>query len=115
MKRTFLIVAVFIIANSVLLGLGWESLLNLMSLALSVAPDSRSGIALLPQFMMFCIAMGIIAFSLVVGILLANISLSDKLKYTKRVWSVQYILSFALSIPMIGIWEKVFCYLREII
>ena len=108
MKKLF--VPLFVAVNAVLLGLGWEASFCAMSLMFSFGIDG-GGRGLVSRFGLICIILAVVAFVAFVCVLLFNYNISDKLKYTPRVWIWQLILSFALSIPMLAVWEKLFDYL----
>ena len=108
-----LFVPLFVAVNAVLLGLGWESMFGLMSLIFSFGIDGGGGRGLFSRFALICIALAFVAFVAFVCVLLFNYNISDKLEYTPKVWAWQLFFSFALSILMIPVWEKLFYYLSS--
>lgn len=109
MKKTAYMI-ISILANATFLSLGIESLLNLLSLSVAISLDSAERY---PRFIPFCIVIGIVALLGLVAILVLNIKVSEKLGFTSSVWLFEYVVSFALSIPMIKIWEILFEFLQK--
>ena len=107
-KLSFLTISLFTLANAVFLGLGMECLLQLAGIAFAVSLDGRAVTAQYPRFIPFCVILGFVALIGVSCMLFFNIRISEKLKFTKLVWYVQYISAFVLSIPMIKLWEMLF-------
>ena len=110
MKKTALIILpLSIFANALLLGLGAECLLNLLSISVSI---SFSAVRY-PRFIPFCFVLGIIALLGAIAILMLNIKASEKFRFTRSVWIFEYILAFVLSIPMIKLWGILFDFLQK--
>ena len=93
------------IANAVLFGLLMECLLNLLSFAMAISLDSAP---VYSRFVLFCCILGVVALLGIVGLIFANISLFEKLEYTKKSWCIQYVGALILSAPMIKAWETAF-------
>ena len=109
MKKTALIILpLSIFVNALLLGLGAECLLNLLSISVSI---SFSAVRY-PRFIPFCIVLSNVALLGLVAMLVLNIKISEKLNFTKTIWIFEYALALVLSIPMIKIWETLFEFLQ---
>ena len=108
-KRT--IVPVLIGLNAVLLGLGMTCLLHLFGLVMGMSLDSTPRY---PRFGPFCLLVGVAALLGLVLVFLWSAKNEERLELTKRIWLAQYIGAFLLSLPMLGVWERVFDLLREI-
>lgn len=109
-KSTSIILPTFALGNAVFLSLGMTCLLNLMSISLGISLDSEMQY---PRLIPFCIVLGLVALLGVIFLLLGNIKISEKLKFTKRAWYFQYIFALVLSIPMIKPWEMLFDFLQK--
>ena len=112
-KSTYIILPFSILANAVFLSLGIECFLNLLALAMAISLDGSSAAEQYPRFIPFCVILGFVALIGVACMLFFNIRISEKLKFTKLVWYVQYISAFVLSIPMIKLWEILFDILEK--
>ena len=109
-KSTVIILPAFTLGNAIFLSLGMTCLLDLLSISVGISLDTEIEY---PRFIPFCIILGIVALLGVIFLLLGNIKISEKLKFTKLVWYVQYISAFVLSIPMIKLWEMLFDILEK--
>ena len=112
-KTSFIIPPIFILANATFLSLGSTCLLNLLGVSMAISLDGKSVAEQYPRFIPFCIILGIVALLGVVFLLLGNIKISEKLKFTKWIWYIQYIFALVLSIPMIKLWEILFEFLQK--
>ena len=112
-KTSFIILPIFILANSAFLSLGSTCLLNLLVFSMAISLDGKSVAEQYPRFIPFCIILGIVALLGVVFLLLGNIKISEKLKFTKWIWYIQYIFALVLSIPMIKLWAFLFEFLQK--
>ncbi len=111
MKKSTLIFLPFaVLANAILLSLGMECFLYLLSSFMAVSLDSTLSY---PRFIPFCIVLGIAALLGLSAMLMLNIRVSEKLKFTKSVWLWEYIVAFVLSIPMLKLWEMLFDFLQK--
>ena len=109
-KTTYIILPFSILANSTLLSLGIECLLNLIGFSMAISLDSTPSY---PRFIPFCLTLGIVALLGLVAMLILNIKISEKLNFTKTIWIFEYALALVLSIPMIKIWEILFDLLQK--
>ena len=109
-KISFIILPTFTLGNTVFLSLGMTCLLDLLSISVGISLDTEIEY---PRFIPFCIILGIVALLGVGFLLLGNIKISEKLKFTKRAWYFQYIFALVLSIPMIKPWEMLFDFLQK--
>lgn len=111
MRKKRIVVPVLIAINAALLGLGMSCLLHLFGIVLAVSLDSTPRY---PRFGPFCLFVGVAALLGLILVFLWSVKISEKHDFTKRIWLVQYVCAFILSIPMLGVWERVFDVLREI-
>ncbi|MBE6535508.1 MAG: hypothetical protein E7677_02670 [Ruminococcaceae bacterium] len=109
-KTTFIYLPITILANAAFLSLGLECLLNLLGLAMAISLDSSMQY---PRFIPFCILCGIVALLGLIAMLILNIKLSEKLRFTKSIWLSEYLFAVVLSIPMIKLWEMLFEFLQK--
>ena len=110
MRKKRNVVPMLIGLNAVLLGLGMTCLLNLFGLVLAMSLDSTPRY---PRFGPFCLLVGVAALLGLVLVFLWSVKNFERFAYTKKTWIVQYVGAFVLSIPMLGVWERVFDLLRE--
>ena len=111
MRKKRIVVPVLIAINAALLGLGMTCLLHLFGLVLGMSLDSTPSY---PRFGPFCLLVGVAALLGLILVFLWNVKISEKYDFTKRTWLVQYVCALVLSVPMLGVWERVFDVLREI-
>ena len=111
-KSGIFVLPAFALSNAVFLSLGFECLFNLLGIAMAATLDS-SAAREYPRFIPFCVVMGIVALVGLVVTYIINLKLSKRLGFTSSLWFVQYILAFALSMPMIRIWIRLFEYLQN--
>ena len=104
-------IPVFIGLNAAFFGLGMSCLLHLFGIVLAMSLDSTPRY---PRFVPFCLFVGVAALLGLILVFLWSVKISEKHDFTKRTWLVQYVCAFILSIPMLGVWERVFDVLREI-
>ena len=102
----------FGIFQAAFLGLGMTCLLNLLGVALAVSLDGRSVIAQYPRFIPFCLVVGLLSLVILAALVVLNVIVSKKLKYTKIVWIYQSAGALVLSIPMGYLWEKLIDFLQ---
>ena len=95
-----------------LLGLGFECLLCVMSLAMGAAIDADV-VSQYPRFLPFCMTAGTFALLALIALIILNFVLRDKLQLNKPVWGVQAVCALMLSLPMLKAWEMIFAYLRQ--
>ena len=114
-KKLIKIVAylLFIIAYATFLSLGMECLLNLLGISMGISLDGQSAANQYPRFVPFCVVVGFLAFVALVLLVILNLKASERLDYTKRIWCVQSILAFLVSIPIIKLWEMLFEYMQK--
>ena len=115
-KKPIKIVAylLFVIAYAAFLSIGMECLLNLLGISMGIALDGNSVVNQYPRFIPFCVVVGFLALVALVLLVILNIKASEKLDYTKRVWYIQSIFAFVISIPMIKLWEMLFEYIQKV-
>ena len=104
----------FTMAYAAFLSLGMECMLNLLSFIMSMGIPSDGPANPFPRFIPFCIVVGFLALVALVLLVILNIKASKKLDYTERVWCIQSILAFVVSLPMIKLWEILFDYLHKV-
>ncbi len=104
----------FIIAYASFLSVGMECLLHLLSISMGIALDGKSPASQYPRFFPFCVVVGFLALVALVLLVILNVKMAERLEYTKRVWCIQSVLAFAVSIPMIKLWELLFEYLQKV-
>ena len=112
MRKKRIAVPVLIGLNAVLLGLGMTCLLNLFGLVLALSLDSTPRY---PRFGPFCLLVGVAALLGLVLVFLWSAKNEERLELTKRIWLALYIGAFLLSLPTLGVWERVFDLLQEIL
>lgn len=114
-KKLIQIVAylLFIIVYAAFLSIGMECLLNLLGIFMGISLDGKSPANQYPRFIPFCVVVGFLALVALVLLVILNIKVSERLDYTKRVWCIQSILAFFVSIPMIKLWEMLFEYMQK--
>ena len=110
-KSIFIILPTFALGNAIFLSLGMTCLLNLLSFSVVISLDDSA--IKYPRFIPFCIVLGIVALLGVIFLLLGNIKISEKLKFTKWIWYFQYIFALVLAIPMMKLWEILFDFLHK--
>ena len=115
MKKTaYTVLPFFILANAAFLGLGGECLLRLLGLSMAISLDSPPIAEQYPRFIPFCVILGITALVGLIALFILNTVISEKLNYTKTVWILEYILSFALTLPLIKLWNMLFDFLQKV-
>lgn len=105
--------ALFAVAYALFLSIGMECLLNLLSISFAISLDGRSVAEQYPRFIPFCLVVGFLALIALALLLFFNVKVAEKLEYTKRLWCVQYVIAFIISIPMLKVWEMLFSYLQH--
>ena len=111
MRKNRGMIPVFIGLNAAFFGLGMSCLLHLFGSVLAMSLDSTPRY---PRFVPFCLFVGVAALLGLILVFLWSVKISEKHDFAKRTWLVQYVCAFILSIPMLGVWERVFDLLREI-
>ena len=110
-KTTYMIL--FILAGATFLSLGIECLLNLLGLAMAISLDGPAVTKQYPRWIPFCILLGIVALLGLIVMLILNIKVFEKFRFTKSVWVFESVFAFVLSIPMIKLWEMLFDFLQK--
>ena len=100
----------FTLAYAGVLGLGLCSLLNLLSLVMYVSIDGKEAY---PRFVPFCIVLGVICLIALAFLFVLNLKLSEKLKYGKALWIIQFVCVLLLSLPMVELWQMLFDHLQK--
>ena len=105
--------ALFIVAYALFLSIGMECLLNILSISFAISLDGRSVVEQYPRFIPFCLVVGFLALIALTLLIFFNIKVAEPFEYTKKLWYVQYIFAFIISIPMMKIWEMLFSFLQQ--
>jgi len=115
-KKTIQTVAylLFIIAYAAFLSIGMECLLILLGISMGIALDGTSWAHQYPRLIPFCLVVGFLALVALIFLVILNIKASEKLDYTKRIWYIQSILAFVVSLPVIKLWEMLFEYMQKV-
>lgn len=113
MRKRILLATLFTISYAIVFSIGIECLLNLLSVCFAISLDGRPIVEQYPRFIPFCVIIGFIALAAIVLIFVVNIKASERLGFTKSTWCVQMISAFAISIPMIRLWEMLFDFLQK--
>ena len=110
MKKYFLAFA-FIVAYATFLSIGFECMLNLLGMivASSLDPVAKE----YPRFIPFCFIVGFFALASIIVTFILNLKASEKLGFTKKIWWMEMVISFVVSIPMIKPWEMLFEFLQK--
>lgn len=115
MKKAILLLSlVFILAYAVFLSIGIGCSLTLLGGALAISLDGKSAIQQYPRFFPFCIVLGCLALIAIIILFVFHIKASEKFEFSKKVWCIQLISAFFISLPMIKIQEMLFEYLRNV-
>ena len=112
MKKYFLVFA-FIIAYATFLSIGFECMLILLAMHMALNLDGPPMTKQYPRFMPFCIIVGLLALVALGAIFFLNLKASEKYNFTKRIWWIQMIFAFVISIPLIKPWEMLFEFLQK--
>ncbi len=104
----------FIIAYAAFLSIGLECLLNILGISMGISLDCKSPANQYPRFFPFCVIVGLLALVALVLLVILNIKVSERLNYTQRLWFIQSMLAFVVSIPMIKLWEMLFEYMQKV-
>lgn len=110
--KTIALFVPFTLSYAALLGLGYECLLCVMSLAMGAAIDADV-VSQYPRFLPFCMAAGLFALPALIALIILNVILREKLQLRKPAWGVQAICALVLSLPALKAWEMIFAYLRQ--
>ncbi len=100
------------VANIFCLSLGFRCLLNLLAVTIAVSPDSEYQIRF-PRYIPFLVVMGLIALAGFIAMLIWNLNVSEKYRFTKIAWIAQYGCCVVAALPMITFWEMVFAFLQK--
>lgn len=106
-------VILFILIFGLLFSLGEECFLRLSGVYLALPLDGYSPGKLFPRFIPFCWIAGGVCLLLIAFTLILNLKKANKLRYTKAAWILQWIGAFALSIPLMRLWDWVFLLLQQ--
>ena len=112
MKKYFLAFA-FIVAYATFLSIGFECLLNLLGMAMAISLDGPPVTKQYPRFIPFCFFVGFFALASIIVTFILNLKASEKLGFTKKIWWMEMVISFVVSIPMIKPWEMLFEFLQK--
>ena len=112
MKKYFLAFA-FLIAYATFLSIGFECMLNLLGMNVAISLDGPSVTKQYPRFIPFCFIVGIFALASIIVTFILNLKASEKLGFTKKIWWMEMVISFVVSIPMIKPWEMLFEFLQK--
>ena len=112
MKKYFLAFA-FIVAYATFLSIVFECMLNLLGMAMAISLDGPPVTKQYPRFIPFCLIVGIFALASIIVTFILNLKASEKLRFTKKIWWMELVISFVVSIPMIKPWEMLFEFLQN--
>ena len=98
----------FTLGYAIVFSVGVECFLNILSFCCSVSLDSPSVAERYPRFFAFCLVVGLVALVALLGILLLNVTFSEKLKYSRGVWVIQFVCAFIISVPLLKLWKMCF-------
>ena len=115
MKKLTRIIVILLFASAYILflSLGIAALLQVLSIAFAISLDGHSVSRMYPRFIPFCFGIGCVALIGFIGIFILNYNYSEKLRYTKNVWTLQSLCAFAVSMPLLQFWDLVFRYLQK--
>ena len=114
MKKYFLAFA-FIVAYATFLSIGFECMLNLLGMSVAISLDGPPVTKQYPRFIPFCFIVGIFALASIIVTFILNLKASERLGFTKKIWWMEMVISFVVSIPMIKPWEMLFEFLQKTI
>ena len=109
----FFVSLAFAVAYAIVLSIGFECLLILLGASFGVSLDSATAIERYPKFILFCMIVGILALVALAVLFIFNLKTSDKFGLYKKLWWVQMIGAFVISVPMIKPWEMLFDFLQK--
>lgn len=95
-----------IAAYATFLGLGCESLLNLLSLSMAISPDGS--FVAHPLDLLPCAVAGILALAALAVTVALHVRASERFELSRRLLWAQVIAAAVASIPMIKLWEMLF-------
>lgn len=107
-------VILFILAYTFLISLGLNCALHVLSAAVGGSLDSGSARLQYPRFVPFCYVVGFLCFIAFIFLLFLNYKASEKIKFSATLLVFQFIISFAISLPLIDLWGEFFSYLQKI-
>ncbi len=111
-KITKLLVCLLFTASyAALMSLAMSCFMQLPSIAFSSSWVGES----YPRLTFFCYAVPIVALLVLIGLLILNIKLSDRLSYTNDTWIVCSVCAFVISIPMIQPWSNLIILLQKVL
>ena len=112
MKKMILAIT-FALVSAIFLSLALECLLNLLGMAMAISLDGPPVTKQYPRFIPFCLIVGIFALASMIVTFILNLKASEKLRFTKKIWWMEMVISFVVSIPMIKPWEMLFEFLQK--
>ena len=112
MKKMILAIT-FALVSAIFLSLALECLLNLLGMAMAISLDGPPVTKQYPRFIPFCLIVGIFALASMIVTFILNLKASEKLRFTKKIWWMEMVISFVVSIPMIKPWEMLFEILQK--
>ena len=112
MKKYFLAFAA-LIDYAIFLSIGFECMLNLLGMSVALSLDGPPVTKQYPRFIPFCSIVGIFALTSIIVTFILNLKASEKLGFTKKIWWMEIVISFVVSIPMIKPWEMLFEFLQK--
>ena len=112
MKKYFLALT-FVIAYATFLSIGLECLLNLLGFSMAISLDGPPVTKQYPRFIPFCSIVGIFALASIIVTFILNLKAFEKLGFTKKIWWMEIVIAFVISIPMIKPWEMLFEFLQK--
>jgi hypothetical protein len=112
-KSKYFISVGFTLAYAAAVGLLMECLLNIFSICCGASFDGRPLPEVYPRFLPFCMILGFLSWAFLIAIFVINIKESERIGYTKKIWTAQSLCAFFLSIPAIKLFEMLFEFLQE--
>lgn len=106
-------VFLFILIYGLLFSLGEMCFLSLSGVYFAFSPEGYSPAKPSLRFIPFCWIAGGVCLLLIALALIVNLKKADKLGYTKAAWIFQWIGAFALSIPLMRLWDWAFRLLQQ--
>ena len=101
-------ITLFTVAYITIISLGLACFLNVAVMAGFGDMDNY------PRFAVFCLIVGIAALVGLLFVFSLNMEKSKLLGYGKLTWGIQTVISLAVSVPMILLWDLFFRLLQNI-
>ena len=85
--------------------------MDILGFVMSVSLD---GMPEFPRYIPFCIAVGVASLIALAFLFVLNLKASEKMKYNKAIWIIQFVCVLLISLPIVTFWQNVFDYLQKI-